>query len=125
MNASATTLKIPASLYSRFQALATRTQCSPQAMLEQWVNAGVQGASIIANPALRGGRPIIAGTGTTVRTIAELYKLGLSAEEIAGELPLTLAQVYAALAYYHLHTEEIEADIQADAESVLMREADA
>ena len=120
MNVSATTLKIPANLYSRFQALATRTQCSPQAMLEQWINAGAQGASIITNPALRGGRPIIAGTGTTVRTIAGLYKLGLSAEEIAGELPLTLAQIYAALAYYHLHTEEIEADIQADAESVLM-----
>ncbi|MBN1934178.1 MAG: DUF433 domain-containing protein [Anaerolineae bacterium] len=91
-------------------------------MLEQWVSAGAQGATIMINPALRGGRPIIAGTGTTVRTIAGLYKLGLSAEEIAGELPLTLAQIYAALAYYHLHTEEIEADIQADAESVLMQD---
>ncbi len=125
MNVSATTLKIPSNLYSRFQDLATRTQCSPQAMLEQWVNAGAQGAAILTNPALRGGRPIIAGTGTTVRTIAGLYKLGLSAEEIAGELPLTLAQIYAALAYHHLHAEEIEADIQADAESVLMREVDA
>lgn len=75
---------------------------------------------IIKNPELRGGRPVIAGTGTTVRTIAGLYKLGLSAEEITGELPLTLAQVYAALTYYHLHTAEIEADIQADAEEVLM-----
>lgn len=121
MSISATTLQIPASLYNRLQTLATREQCSPQAMLEQWVNAGAQGASIVTNPALRGGRPLIAGTGTTVRTIVGLYKLGLSAEEIAGELPLTLAQIYAALAYYHLHTEEIEADIQADAESVLMQ----
>ena len=58
---------------------------------------------IVKESALRGGRPIIAGTGTTVRTIAELYKLGLAAEDIAGELPLGLAQIYAALAYYHLN----------------------
>jgi uncharacterized protein (DUF433 family) len=77
---------------------------------------------IITNPNLRGGRPIIAGTGTTVRTIAGLYKLGLSAEDITGELPLTLAQVYAALTYYHLHTAEIEADIQADSETELMKQ---
>jgi uncharacterized protein (DUF433 family) len=77
---------------------------------------------IIRDPQLRGGRPVIAGTGTAVRTIAGLYKLGLSAEEITGELPLTLAQVYAALTYYHLHPDEIEADIQADSEEILMRD---
>lgn len=77
---------------------------------------------IIKDPKLRGGRPIIAGTGITVRTVVGLYKLGLSAEEITGELPLTLAQVYAALTYYHLHTDEVEADIQADAEEVLMKD---
>lgn len=72
------------------------------------------------NPHLRGGRPIIAGTATTVRTIAGLYKLGLIAEEIATQLPhLTLAQIYAALTYYHLHIDEIEADIEADSEENL------
>jgi uncharacterized protein (DUF433 family) len=55
--------------------------------------------------------------------VASLYKLGSSAEDITGELPLTLAQVYAALAYYHLHTDEIEADIQADAEESLLKQA--
>lgn len=74
---------------------------------------------IVTNPNLRGGRPIIATTGTTVRTVAELYKLGLSAEDITAELPLTLAQVYAALAYYHLNTTAIEQDIQADCETHL------
>jgi uncharacterized protein (DUF433 family) len=77
---------------------------------------------IIKDPELREGRPVIAGTGTTVRTIAGLYKLGLSAEEITGELPLTLAQVYAALTYYHLHVDEIETDIRADSEEVLMKD---
>ena len=77
---------------------------------------------IVKNAELHNGRPVIAGTGVTVRTIAGLYKLGLNAEEIAGELPLQLVQVYAALAYYHLHTAEIEADIRADSEATLMEE---
>jgi len=79
-------------------------------------------ALIEKNPKLRGGRPIIAGTGTTVRAIAGLYKLGLAAEEIATQLPhLRLTQIYAALTYYHLHVDEIEADIKADSEENLKR----
>jgi len=38
--------------------------------------------------------------------------LGMTPEEIALEYPhLTLAQVHAALAYYHVNREEIEADL--------------
>ena len=77
---------------------------------------------IIRNPALRGGRPIIAGTGVTVRTIVGHYKLGLTAEEIANEMNLDLAGVYAALAYYHLNRNEIEADIEANTEQAVMKE---
>jgi len=67
---------------------------------------------ITRNPGIHGGCPIIAGTGVTVRRIAVDYKMGLSAEEIAAEIPhLTLAQVYAALTYYHLNKDEIEADL--------------
>ncbi len=74
------------------------------------------------NQSLRGGRPIIAGTGTTVRSIAGLYKLGYGAEQIATQMPhLNLAQIYAALAYYHLNVEEIESDIEADSEETLKR----
>ena len=41
---------------------------------------------------------------------------GLSPEDIITELPhLSLAQVYAALTYYHANREEIEADIIAEA----------
>ena len=48
-------------------------------------------------------------------------KQGLSAEEIAAEYPhLTLAQVYAALAYYHANADEIEADL-ADEEAAAIR----
>lgn len=77
---------------------------------------------IIAQPKIHNGRPVLAGTGTTVRSIAIMYKQGYSPEEIIVELPLNLAQVYAALAYYHLHSEEIEADIRADSEANLMKQ---
>jgi uncharacterized protein (DUF433 family) len=77
---------------------------------------------IVRNPELRGGRPIIAGTGVTVRTIVGHYKLGLTAEEIADEMNLELAGVYAALAYYHLNRNEIEADIKTNAEQAVMEE---
>jgi uncharacterized protein (DUF433 family) len=69
------------------------------------------GTLITRDPKIRGGRPIIAGTGTTVRRVVGLYQEGLSPEEIDEELPqLTIAQVYAALSYYHANREEIDAD---------------
>lgn len=72
------------------------------------------GTLITRHLGIHAGCPIIAGTGVTVRRIAVLYKEGLSAEEIADEIPhLTLAQVYAALAYYHANRDEIEADLAA------------
>ena len=77
---------------------------------------------IVSNPKMHGGRPVLAGTGTTVRAIAIMYKQSLTPEEITGQLPLTLAQVFAALTYYHLHTDEMEADIRADSEEVLIEQ---
>jgi uncharacterized protein (DUF433 family) len=75
--------------------------------------SGVEiGTLIDRDPAIRGGRPKIAGTGLTVRRIVGWYKMGMNPEEITLEYPhLTLAQVHAALAYYHANREEIEADI--------------
>ena len=59
-----------------------------------------------------GGRPRIDGTRVAVRTIAILYKQGLSPEEITDQYrQLSLAQVYAALTYYHVNQAEIESDI--------------
>jgi uncharacterized protein (DUF433 family) len=70
------------------------------------------GTLLDRDPAIRAGRPKIAGTGITVRRIVGWYKTGMTPEEIAIEYPhLTLAQVHAALAYYHANREEIEADI--------------
>jgi len=77
---------------------------------------------IIKNPRLRDGRPIIAGSGVTVRTIVGYYKLGLTPEETSDEIDLDIASIYAALAYYHLNKNEIEADIQANSEESLIKE---
>ena len=67
------------------------------------------GTLIQRRPELRGGRPIVAGTGVSVHRIAGWYRLGLSPEEIAENYGhLSLAQVHAALAYYHANREEIE-----------------
>jgi uncharacterized protein (DUF433 family) len=74
------------------------------------------GSLIVRSDDIRGGRPRIAGTGVTVRRIVGWYKQGLTPEEIITELPhLSLAQVYAALTYYHANKEEIELDITAEA----------
>ena len=73
------------------------------------------GTLITRTPDVRGGRPRIVGTGVTVQRIVGWYKLGLSPEEIAEEFGhLTLAQVHAALAYYHANRDEIESAIMAD-----------
>ncbi len=64
---------------------------------------------------VRGGRPKVAGTGITVARIAGWYKAGLTPDEIAMEYPhLTLAQVHAALAYYHSNRSDIDADLARD-----------
>lgn len=54
-----------------------------------------------------------------MRTVAGHYKLGLSADESADQMGLELAGVYAALAYYHLNRDEIDADILANQEQVV------
>jgi uncharacterized protein (DUF433 family) len=73
------------------------------------------GSLITRTPGIVGGRPRIAGTRISVRLIVGLYQQGLSPEEITLDYPhLTLAQVYAALAYYHANREALDAEIAAE-----------
>jgi uncharacterized protein (DUF433 family) len=73
------------------------------------------GTLITRSPEMRGNRPRIAGTGVTVQRIVGWYKLGWSPEEIADRIGhLSLAQVHAALTYYHANRDEIEEAIAAD-----------
>ena len=56
-----------------------------------------------------GGKPCIAGTRVWVWDVASLSQAGQSPDEILAHYPhLTLADVYAALAYYYDNREEID-----------------
>jgi uncharacterized protein (DUF433 family) len=73
------------------------------------------GTMITSSPEIRGGRPRVAGTGMTVMRIAGWYKLGFTPEEISRKIGLSLAQIYAALTYYHANQQVIDADLDAEA----------
>jgi uncharacterized protein (DUF433 family) len=66
-------------------------------------------------PDTAGGKPRIRGHRIRVQDIAIWHeRLGKSADEIAAEYDLTLGDVYAALAYYFDHREEIDARMVED-----------
>lgn len=70
-------------------------------------------------PGIKGGRPRIAGHRITVQNIVIWHEwLGHTVDEIASDYNLSIADVYAALAYYHDHREEIDKDIKDDEEFV-------
>jgi uncharacterized protein (DUF433 family) len=82
------------------------------------------GALIRASPEIRGGRARVAGAGVTVLRVAGWHRQGLRAEEIAAEVPhLSLAQVYAALAFYHANQEELDRQLAEDAAEAAAAEA--
>lgn len=61
------------------------------------------------NPDVLGGKPCIAGHRISVFHIANMHlKMGESLAEISQQYNLSLATVYAAMAYYFEHREEIE-----------------
>jgi uncharacterized protein (DUF433 family) len=62
-----------------------------------------------------GGKPRISGHRITIQNIVIWHEwMGLSADEIAADYNLSLADVYAALAYYYDHRNEIDRSIQND-----------
>ena len=72
------------------------------------------GTLIVSNPKICGGRPRIEGSRITVRHIVIDYRAGMTPEEILENKPhLSLAKIYAALAYYYANKAEIDADIKA------------
>ena len=83
-------------------------------------NLPVVAEYIAVRPGYCGGKPHIAGHRVKVQHIAVWHeRMGMSPDEIVATYPtLTLAQVHAALAYYHGHRAEIDADIRADEEFV-------
>ena len=75
-------------------------------------------------PGVCGGRARIAGHRIRVQDIVLWTEQGQSPDQIVGEFPqLTLADVYAALAYYHDHRVEIDRQIQEDDQFVAQMKA--
>jgi uncharacterized protein (DUF433 family) len=74
------------------------------------------GTLIVETPGFLGGRPRIAGHRIGVKHIAVLSQLGRSPEAIIEhDYPqLSLAEVHAALAYYHANRQAIDDDLEAD-----------
>ena len=67
---------------------------------------------IEVTPGVAGGKPRVAGHRITVQNIAIWHEhLGRNADEIASEYDLSLEEIYAALAYYFSHREDIDRSI--------------
>jgi uncharacterized protein (DUF433 family) len=70
---------------------------------------------IETTPGVAGGKPRIAGHRITVQNVVIRHeRMGVSADEIASDFGVSLADVYAALAYYYDHRKEIDEAILAD-----------
>src|SRR3954453_19474499 len=68
---------------------------------------------VVRSPGTCGGAPRIDGTRIRVSQIVLMTEQGMSADEIVSDFPhLTLAQVYAALSYYHDHRTAIDQEIR-------------
>lgn len=68
---------------------------------------------IASDPEVRNGRPCIAGTGLRVTDLAVAHLFHRrTPDELAADYDLSLAQVYAALAYYYEHKAELDLDIR-------------
>ncbi|MFO7642619.1 MAG: DUF433 domain-containing protein [Candidatus Competibacteraceae bacterium] len=68
---------------------------------------------IESTPGIAGGKPRIIGHRITVQDIAIWHeRMGKSPDEICNEYGLTLAEVYAALAFYYDHQAEMDRCIE-------------
>jgi uncharacterized protein (DUF433 family) len=93
---------------------ADQTQSEPKTSPgEREVVLPVSREHIVRTPGTCSGKPRIAGTRIKVEKVVIWHeRMGMKPEEIVSKWPhLKLADIYAALTYYHDHTDEIEQDI--------------
>ena len=68
---------------------------------------------IVRNDQILGGEPIIEGTRTPVRSVVQMWRSGVTPEEIPIHYPhLTMAQIFDALSYFSDHIDEINKHIE-------------
>jgi uncharacterized protein (DUF433 family) len=73
--------------------------------------------SVVSDPEIRGGQPLIAGTTLRVSDLAAYHTLaGLTPDQLSAQFDLDLAQIYAALSYYYRHKVAVDAEIRANAD---------
>ena len=88
-------------------------------MASEMPTTGTEYGHIVCTPGVVGGEPRIAGHRIRVRDVVAARDLGgLAPEEIASSVypGLTLGQVYAALAYYEDHRNQIDRQFAAEAD---------
>lgn len=74
-------------------------------------------------PGVCGGRPVVRGTRIPVKVLVGYYRMNDKVtDRITGFPNLTAAQLYNALSYYYNHQAEIDADMEADELSELLKQ---
>jgi uncharacterized protein (DUF433 family) len=67
-------------------------------------------ARIVSTPEIMGGEPRLEGRRIRVKDIVMWYEYsGMGADEISHTFGIELADVFAALAYYHIHVDALRA----------------
>lgn len=96
-----------------------------QQSMDKFVMPAISVEHISISPGVCGGKPAITGHRIRVQDIVIWHeRLGMTPDEIVtGHPSITLADVYAALTYYHDHQQQILEDIEAS--EALIREVQA
>lgn len=73
--------------------------------------------SVVSDPEVRGGQPLIAGTTLRVSDLASYHTLaGLTPEQLSAQFDIDMARVHAALAYYYQNKTAIDAEIRSNSD---------
>ncbi len=81
--------------------------------------AFVERQHVEITPGTCGGKPHIAGHRVRVQDVVIWTEQGQSPDQIVANIPsITIADVYAALAFYHDHRDQIDADIREEIDAV-------
>jgi uncharacterized protein (DUF433 family) len=100
--------------------VATDAPAKPRAPIER-----TEHPHIVKSADTLGGEPRVEDTRLSVLQIFEMFRAGMSAEEIAGDLPfLSPAQIYDAVSYAHDHPDEMAYHRQRHNIRTIMRELD-
>lgn len=120
-----TTIQISTDLYNLLKQRARESQMTPDKLAETVIRLQFGNTTHIEQRTTPfGTQAYLRGTRVAVRHVAAFLKAGHSTEEIMRtDLPhLPPAALYEAIAYFYDHTDEIEAELQADTEEAVMEQ---